>query len=396
MDTPIIFVAHSMGGLVIKKTYLLAQQDETYRAIAARIRIMVFLATPHRGADSAPKLNNILRISFAHSTKAYIDDLARNSGALQTINNDFRHVADKVKLFSFYETVKTNVGGTGILIVDRGSAVLEYKHEGNMPVQANHRGICKYESETDPNYKTIRDVLAAMIHNLEGDISVIKLDLWKEQRKKLKSYLGITETPEDDLESLQDFRASGSCEWITNDSGFQHWRDEVWVETPQYLWLSAKPATGKSVLASYVVGHIEEDLNQDASYFFFARGHKFKSWLSVCLRSLAYQMALKSSEVRDILLGLQDEDVAFDKEDAKSIWRKLFAGGILQIRFQRQYYWVIDALDECNEPIVLLNLLAKANLSTMLRIFFTSRSSGDLFVEFSSLNANIISIDMNV
>ena len=69
------------------------------------------------------------------------------------------------------------------------------------------------------------------------------------------------------------------------------------METPQYLWLFAKPATGKSVLASYVVGHIEEDLNQDASYFFFARGHKFKSWLSVCLRSLAYQMALKSSEV---------------------------------------------------------------------------------------------------
>ena len=32
----------------------------------------------------------------------------------------------------------------------------------------------------------------------------------------------------------------------------------------------------------------------------------------------------------------------------------------------------------------------------MLRIFFTSRSSGDVFTEFSSLNGKIISIDMNV
>ncbi|MCJ1388397.1 hypothetical protein MMC18_001244 [Xylographa bjoerkii] len=307
MDTPFMFVAHSMGGLVVKKAYLLALQDETYRAIATRVKTMIFLATPHRGADNAHKLNNMQRISFAHGPKAYIDDLARNSQALQTINDDFRHVADRLELFSFYETVKTSVAGTSILIVDRGSAILEYKHERHMPIQANHRGICKYESETDANYKTVRDVLAAMVYELEEGVSNVKREFWRDQRKRLKGYLGIIETPEDDLESLQDcrLRAPGSCEWITSDAGFRGWRDDLCVEVPQYLWLTAKPATGKSVLANYVAGHIENDLNQDVSYFFFTKGHKFKSWLSVCLRSLAYQMALRSSEIRDVVLNLQ-------------------------------------------------------------------------------------------
>ncbi|MCJ1382328.1 hypothetical protein MMC17_005441 [Xylographa soralifera] len=397
MDTPIIFVAHSMGGLVVKKTYLLALQDETYKSISARVKTMIFLATPHRGADSAHTLNNILRISFAHSRKAYIDDLTRNSEALQTINDDFRHVADKLELFSFYETVKTSIGGTRNLIVDRGSAVLEYKHEGHMPIQANHRGICKYESEMDANYKMVRDVLAAMVYRLEG-VGDTKGEILRDERKRLKSYLGMIETPEDDLESLQDCRlkAPGSCEWITSDIGFRVWCDDLCVDVPQYLWLTAKPGTGKSVLASYVASHIENDLKQDVGYFFFTQGHKFKSWLSVCLRSLAYQMALKSSDIRDVVLNLQSEDVAFDKEDARSIWRKLFVGGILRTRLQRPYYWVIDALDECNEPMVLLDLLAKPNLNTMPRVFFTSRVSGELSAGFKSLTASIISIDMNI
>ncbi|MCJ1356503.1 MAG: hypothetical protein MMC33_006498 [Icmadophila ericetorum] len=396
MDTPIVFFAHSMGGLVVKKTLLLAQQDQTYASIASRIRTMVFLATPHRGADSAPKINNLLSISFAHSKKAYIDDLTRNSGALQTINDEFRHIADRLNLFSFYETLKTNVGGTNILIVDRGSAILDYKHERHMPVQANHRGICKFESITDPNYIIVRNVLAAMIHDLEKDFGEIKHDQWREQRGKLKMYLGMIETPEDDLESLQDCRSYGSCEWIASDPSFQCWRDETLSENAQYFWLTAKPATGKSVLASYVVGHLEDDLNQDVSYFFFTRGHRFKSWLSVCLRSLAYQMALKSSEVRDIILNLQDEDISFDKEDPRSIWRKLFVQGILRGAFQRPFYWVIDALDECNEPTVFINLLTKASSATMLRIFVTSRSSGEISAGFNTLNVDVKSIDMTI
>lgn len=51
-ETPIVFVAHSMGGLVVKKAYLLALHDPLYNGIFKRIHAMYFLGTPHRGADS--------------------------------------------------------------------------------------------------------------------------------------------------------------------------------------------------------------------------------------------------------------------------------------------------------------------------------------------------------
>lgn len=42
---------------------------------------MVFLGTPHRGADSAQLLSNLL--SAALGEKAYVQDLIPNSGLLQ-------------------------------------------------------------------------------------------------------------------------------------------------------------------------------------------------------------------------------------------------------------------------------------------------------------------------
>ncbi|KAI9690719.1 MAG: hypothetical protein M1820_009871 [Bogoriella megaspora] len=46
-NAPIIFVAHSMGGLVVKKAYLLGKQDGQFAALVSWIRGTMFLATPH-------------------------------------------------------------------------------------------------------------------------------------------------------------------------------------------------------------------------------------------------------------------------------------------------------------------------------------------------------------
>jgi hypothetical protein len=89
---------------------------------------MIFLGTPHRGADSAQMLNNILRASFSHGSKAYVNDLAPDSGALQAINDEFRHVHQGLQLWSFFETVPTNLGISNNLIVQKDSAVMGEKN----------------------------------------------------------------------------------------------------------------------------------------------------------------------------------------------------------------------------------------------------------------------------
>ncbi|KAJ2980189.1 hypothetical protein NUW58_g7014 [Xylaria curta] len=46
-SSPVLFVGHSMGGLVVKKTYILARQLPEYNNLADKIRAIFFLATPH-------------------------------------------------------------------------------------------------------------------------------------------------------------------------------------------------------------------------------------------------------------------------------------------------------------------------------------------------------------
>ncbi|KXH26488.1 hypothetical protein CSAL01_05411 [Colletotrichum salicis] len=84
IQTLVIFVAHSMGGLVVKKAYLIATRDPTYEAIGKRIHTMFFLGTPHRGADSA-NFAKLVRQSAGYGPKAFLDDLIPGSGSLQLL-----------------------------------------------------------------------------------------------------------------------------------------------------------------------------------------------------------------------------------------------------------------------------------------------------------------------
>ena len=130
--------------------------------LVPRFRCMVFLATPHRGSDSAKKLEHFLRYGMVLPLREYVSDLGRNTGAIQAINEDFRHVAGYVQLFSFFETLKTG----NVMIVEKDSAILGYPDEQSQSVNANHRDICKFEKQTDPAYILIRNVLASITADL--------------------------------------------------------------------------------------------------------------------------------------------------------------------------------------------------------------------------------------
>ena len=120
---------------------------------------MVFLATPHRGSDLAASLNNLLRISTNHSTRPFITNLERRSELITILNDSFRHYVDDLFLYSFYETQPTNLKVRTAMIVEKDSAVLGYPREKSQPLNADHRGICKFETPLDPNYVALRDVL---------------------------------------------------------------------------------------------------------------------------------------------------------------------------------------------------------------------------------------------
>lgn len=149
------------------QAYLLARHDPECASLAQRFRVMVFLATPHKGSDLAGTLNNILRASIIHGTRPYLGNIERNSEALEVINDEFRHYAAHLKLCSLYETKKTKSPLSGaVMVVEKDSAVLGYPGEQVVMMNANHRDICKFDDMSDPNFVTVSNVIGTMVDSL--------------------------------------------------------------------------------------------------------------------------------------------------------------------------------------------------------------------------------------
>ncbi len=145
---------------------MLARRDPLYQPLADRVSGVLFLGTPHRGADSAKLLNNILRLSFAHKPKSYVEDLKRGSGATQAINDEFRHYSNQLRLRSFYETLKTQHGLFSRLIVSKDSAILGYPNEQSSLLNSDHPGLCKFNESSDPNFGLVRNALVSLLHEV--------------------------------------------------------------------------------------------------------------------------------------------------------------------------------------------------------------------------------------
>lgn len=364
--TPLILVGHSMGGLVMKRAFIVAKQKEEFSGLADRIKTMVFLATPHRGADLAQLLTRMLTLSSG--SRPFVKDLHRSSLATQSINDEFPQYCQDLQLYSFYETMPTSIGMSKSMVVDKDLAILGYANERTSYLDANHRGVCKFDSTSDPNYRTIRNTLAYAIepfrdHSLDVEIDDV-------QQKLLDSYLGVSDAPEDDLLGIDNLRIAGSCEWFIQKESFKQWKESP---KAQLLWLTAKPATGKTVLSGKIVNHLRS-LGKDCQFYFFNHGDKTKGSISSFLLAMAWQMSFLHPEVFSVLLKICEKETQLSKTDYRTIWRKLFLQGIVTVQFTRPQYWVIDGLDECKSDHELAPLLQQLVETDQVRIFLTSRN----------------------
>lgn len=141
---PIIFITHSMGGLLAKQLLRTANDTGTERQkrISAQTKGIVFLATPHSGANLAnwAKFINDLLLKLPKLSVS-VDELEYGHSRLQELNEIFRgHPRlGQIPVKAYYETQPLKLFG---VVVDKVCADLG-KPEPVIPVDANHINICK-------------------------------------------------------------------------------------------------------------------------------------------------------------------------------------------------------------------------------------------------------------
>ncbi len=55
------------------------------------------------------------------------------------------------------------------IVVDKVSATLGYPNERTALLNADHRGVCKFDRTSDPNYKTLRNAFSTTIDSITAE-----------------------------------------------------------------------------------------------------------------------------------------------------------------------------------------------------------------------------------
>ncbi|KAF8458837.1 hypothetical protein BGX38DRAFT_1293344, partial [Terfezia claveryi] len=165
MQVPIILIGHSMGGLVSKQAYIIGRNNpQNFARITLAIKAMLFLATPHAGSSHSKALNKLLGMVPSKGRQQYVGDLNISSVTIRTIDELFRGSMGGLMLASLYEVFPLKIAPLySKMIVEKHHAILGVLGEIVRPMDANHRTICKFSSQQDPNYIAVVNVLRTLV-----------------------------------------------------------------------------------------------------------------------------------------------------------------------------------------------------------------------------------------
>jgi hypothetical protein len=152
-ERPLIFIVHSLGGLLVKQMLRHAQDFGTprWQAIVEQTRGIVFLSTPHSGSDMASWIKHIGGIL---QTTVSVDELEAHHSRLRELNLLYRNHErlKQIPMEVYCETRTTK----GILVVNQTSADPGIAGVIPIPMDYDHISICKPESKNSPIYRRVK------------------------------------------------------------------------------------------------------------------------------------------------------------------------------------------------------------------------------------------------
>jgi hypothetical protein len=164
MDRPLIFVAHSLGGLVSEQAFLLCRDIEELQPIFQNTRGFLSLGTPHDGSPHAAYASGFAAFVniFRRSNRDLLKALDAQSEVSRAVEEDWYNVVTQkngfIRVHCFAEAIAKNLVGK---IVHENSAVL--KGFPYNTIHADHSGMTKFANANDEGYGLVTDVLKRWI-----------------------------------------------------------------------------------------------------------------------------------------------------------------------------------------------------------------------------------------
>ncbi|KAK3316339.1 hypothetical protein B0H66DRAFT_604635 [Apodospora peruviana] len=217
LSRPIFFIAHSIGGLIVKLAILRASQVPQYRQIMYNCHGITFFATPHRGSSylSMRSLRESIR-KLLHLRRplprSLANELRINNEPLIAMHNEFLGISSELRIWTFYETMDSPLSGGsgpgtnnevqfGAPLVSIKSALLDVRQEDVFSVDSDHGNIASFgPANTGTMHTYIKDLSRAIAHAEEiSEYTHTPLKLKEHVKVEL---VGFYDDPAAEMESM--------------------------------------------------------------------------------------------------------------------------------------------------------------------------------------------------
>ncbi|KAK3385254.1 hypothetical protein B0H63DRAFT_543518, partial [Podospora didyma] len=178
---PLLFVAHSLGGLIVKEALRKARDCASIKphihSIFEATAGVIFFGTPHRGADPRSLFHHTLavcaQIAGFTPPRQIVDILPPTAEHLAELRDQFSSMCHQKiwPVYSFQE--EYGVALLGRKVVDDSSSCLDDPTtETKQHISSNHIDMCRFSGLDDPEYRKVEAALTFIL----GTTQVITTD----------------------------------------------------------------------------------------------------------------------------------------------------------------------------------------------------------------------------
>ncbi|KAI8633518.1 hypothetical protein F5Y19DRAFT_244545 [Xylariaceae sp. FL1651] len=361
---PVIFVVHSLGGILVKETLRRSDvsEEDKLKDIVQSTKGIIFLGTPHRGSPGLAFLGEAVRrvasvVARVDSTSTLLRSLGTDGPELDLGREAFlvlwRTHKFQVKTFQEAHGVSgINLGPTNEKVVPDTSSSLDDPREHAETISANHMNMARFSGPLDLGYRKVAAEIRAMLEqcaavpeiNTDGQTFLQSL-FFPEMYNRQHNIRKALDNTVDWLFELPVYDAWIKRKNIANDNGL--------------LWIKGKPGAGKSVLMKEAFTRIQSQFQKTevstAAFFFNARGAQQLEVSPLGLyRSLLHQVLQEDrvalshlTEIHKKRRITQGEGIPWHPGELQAFLEQVFVTSAA-----RPAVLFIDAMDECNDEDV--------------------------------------------
>lgn len=363
---PIIFVAHSLGGIVVKEMLRRSASFQDHQIHLHQIykstSAIIFFGTPHGGADPRGFLQHfaeqVARACGLRVNEQVISTLLPSSERLRELRDEFGPMARREGwlIHSFQEQYGVQALGGKKVVEDVSSCLGDLSLETTQHIARNHMEICRFSGLDDQEYCKV----IAAFDRIKSQIAQACQDQTRQQDERIPA----SDTERKALLDALSFPAlnarystirsahSKTCKWLLHREEYQDWSDiRKTMIHHGIFWIKGKPGCGKSTILKFAVQNARRIKEAKViSFFFNARGEELERSTVGMYRSLLFQLIGAYPDLQTHISWPRSTDLHDGESYAWDIveLQTLFVDAFRKLG-QRQLICFIDALDECEE-----------------------------------------------